>query len=100
MAAANADCVSGAHHAWSRRPAFVDRLTQRHVIKLSHCANVPDGRESCHQRVASVLHAENRRERFEVPEGRIFPGRIAQHTTDQVSMCIDESRQESYVAEI
>src|SRR6185369_16506956 len=38
MATANADCMSGAHHSWSRRPSFVDRLPQRHIVKLSHCA--------------------------------------------------------------
>src|SRR6185369_12450836 len=100
VSATHAERMTGSHHSGSRCPTFVDSLSQSHVVKLSRCADIAHCSESSHQRCARVLHAENRRKRFEIPDRRIFTCRITKHASDQMSMSVDESRHERHVAEI
>jgi hypothetical protein len=100
MPSTHAERMARSHDSWARRPTLVDGLSQSHVVKLSCCADIAHSSEASHQRGARMLDAENCCKRFEVPKWSVLTCRITQHTSDQVSMCIDKAGHESYIAKI
>jgi hypothetical protein len=100
VTAGDANRVTGRLHARSDDPAFIDGFAQSHVGEISLRADVADAGEAGQQSVARMQHAENCPERVIVAhDGRVAFG-IAQDATHQVRVGIDESRQQSHVAEI
>src|SRR2546423_12285408 len=80
----NTDCMTRAHHPWSRSPTLVDRFAQRHVVETSGSADIPHAREAGHQSRSRMFHTQNRSKGFEVSHRRVVARRIAENAADHM----------------
>src|SRR5262249_21134617 len=87
-------------YAWPRSPSFVDRFAQSHVVKPTRRSYISDACEPSHQRGTRILHTQNRGKRFEIFNWSHIAFRVSEDTTDEMCMCVDESRKQSHIAKV
>src|SRR4029079_16707740 len=99
MASGDTDRMSCSLHSRARYPAFIDRLSQRHVVKALS-SDISDRCEASHQEVIGITRTKNRAERFVILDRGRAAGRITQYASNNVSMRVNESGQQRGVAEV